>query len=732
MKTAKLLKITALVLLITLIFIILGSVFAVFLITKDVNLQKYDLEATAQDIKMYDDSGLEIAYPEKYKIECAYEDISPYIVNAFVALEDKRFFSHRGLDYRRIVKAVINNIKAGYFKEGGSTITQQLAKNAILTNEKSLIRKLKEAKLAVQIEKRYSKEQILEMYLNTIYFGHSLYGVNAACKRLFLKSPDSVTLSEAAILAGIVKNPKRNSPLNNVENALERRNLVLRLMSEQGYINESEMENALNEGYTAPEEPNAETDLSYSAAAIKEAAEKLGISEKQLITGGYSVYTYMDRSLQRAASQLISNPAYDAENADRLILAADNISGGIKAYSSTMSLDPNEFRRQPASAIKPVIAYAPAFESGKFSPATPLLDEPTVFDGYAPDNYKNSYLGWINVEKAAMSSSNVCALKLVSETGLDYCMNIASKTGLTFDSRDSLAAALGGMTYGVTPAEISEAYMCLASGGVHKNAVFVKRIEKNGVTVYRNITSETRVLSRESAYLVTDILKSTAKSGTAKKLAAVKGEIAAKTGTNGDKNGNSDAWCMSYNAAVTVCAWYGARGGKSMPLSVTGGGLPALISAKIYSAEPLSEGSVFEVPGGIIYADIDEYSYSANHSLLLAGVNTPYEYRKSAIFSEKHLPGVSDYFDKPLPDDFEVFYGDGEVVISFTASDRFVYRLTDLTGAEIMRIPPDSGKKEISLYEYGFGIYGYRIEAVTEDGVSVATSPPKLAFIYSL
>ena len=232
MKGSKIIKITALVLLISIVFIILGGIIFAVIVTKDINLNKNELEVYAAETKFNDVGGNRIMLPQEYKIVTPISEISPYIVYAFVALEDKRFYTHHGLDYRRIVGAMINNIKAGYMKEGGSTITQQLAKNAILTNEKSLVRKLKEAKLARQIEKRYSKDEIMEMYLNTIYFGHSLYGVRSATERLFGKSPNDVSLSEAAILAGIVKNPKRNSPLNSVENALERRDLVLKLMKD--------------------------------------------------------------------------------------------------------------------------------------------------------------------------------------------------------------------------------------------------------------------------------------------------------------------------------------------------------------------------------------------------------------------------------------------------------------------------------------------------------------------
>ena len=328
MKAKKALKITALVLLISFVFIILGGVIFYVIVTKDINLNKNELEVYAEETKFTDVCGDPITLPAEYKIVAPLNEISPHIVNAFVALEDKRFYSHHGLDYRRIAGALINNIKAGYMKEGGSTITQQLAKNAILTNEKSIVRKLKEAKLAKQIEKRYSKDQIMEMYLNTIYFGHSLYGVRAATERLFDKKPSDVSLSEAAILAGIVKNPKKNSPLNSVENALERRDLVLKLMKDQGYIDENEYNAAVAEGYSEPDTTASDNPyLKYAESAAEEAADILGISEKSLFTGGYVVNTYLDSELQRNVYEIRNGESFSTDGVTSTELIADNRSG---------------------------------------------------------------------------------------------------------------------------------------------------------------------------------------------------------------------------------------------------------------------------------------------------------------------------------------------------------------------------------------------------------------------
>ena len=726
MKGSKIIKITALVLLISIVFIILGGIIFAVIVTKDINLNKNELEVYAAETKFNDVGGNRIMLPQEYKIVTPISEISPYIVNAFVALEDKRFYTHHGLDYRRIVGAMINNIKAGYMKEGGSTITQQLAKNAILTNEKSLVRKLKEAKLARQIEKRYSKDEIMEMYLNTIYFGHSLYGVRSATERLFGKSPKDVSVSEAAILAGIVKNPKRNSPLNSVENALERRDLVLKLMKEQGYIGDDEYNSAVSEGYTEPTVLSADSEyLKYAESAAEEAAKILGISEKALLTGGFTVNTYMNADIQKSVYNIRNDKNLKVSEANSTELIAENLTGGIIAYDSDVSYNPMEFRRSPGSTLKPFMAYLPALESGKYSPISPILDEKTVFGDYSPKNYQNIYSGWCSINDAVISSANVPAVKLASEFGIDHVRNFAEKFGLSFNSKDGLSAVLGGMTDGVTVTELGEAYMTLASGGVHKELTFVKSIEKNGEIIYMHNPESTRVISAESAYLMTFMLENAAKKGTAKKLSSI-GCIAAKTGTNGDDTANYDAWCASYTPEYTSISTYF---GKAMPLSVTGGGMPTMLTLKIMQTLPVSS-EEFTVPEGVTYADIDGYLYDNSHMLKLASENTPYEYRKSAIFSEKFIPEPSDYFNDPLPTDFDLKRGDGELILSFTAGDKFIIKVTDLNRNEIYRAQPGAGFVELAIPETAVGIVGYKLSAETSDGVFIAETNPKLAFIF--
>lgn len=730
MKTAgKIVKITAIVLSISLILIILGGAIYAIFATKDVNIDKNGLVLSTNNLTIYDAGDNEIEFDSKLVRSVEYEDISPYVINAFVALEDKRFFEHNGLDYIRIVGAGINNIKAGYFKEGGSTITQQLAKNVVLTHDKTIERKLEEAKLAIQIENMYSKEEIITMYLNSIYFGHSLYGIASASERLFNKKTDELTVSESAMLAGIVKNPLKNSPLNSVENAIERRNLVLKLMFEQGYISESECESATAEAYSPPpEKEKSSMRNAYPYAVIDEACGILGISEKELITGGYTIKTYCNSHYQSVCESICTNDNLKSSDEDRMILLADNNSYGIVAYCSGIAGSPFSFRRQPASVIKPIIAYAPALELGYFAPGSPILDEKCDFDGYSPQNYKNRYSGWITIREALINSSNVPAVKLMQKVGVKNAISVAENFGLEFDKNDGLASSLGGMTYGVTPIEITRAYCALANGGISAPLTFISEItDSDNKTVYSHNVSAVRAVSEETAYLITDMLKDCARYGTAKKLAKFDYELCAKTGTNGTSDGNSDAWCLSYTSNYSLCVWYGAQNGANMSTNVTGGSYPAMASRYVWESIPAPD--CFDVPDGVISADIDTYARQNSHIMKLAGENTPMYYRKSELMNAKYAPDYSDYFDNALPNDFSVQYADNEIIISLTASDKFIYKIYERTDGAVADIQKGVGLAEFAL-PTSFGLKCYYVEAYTSDGIKVAESKPRYIIVW--
>lgn len=646
---------------------------------------KLDAEAVIAEraqVVFYDSSGKITEYSTLSRY-VKYEDIGTDIINSFVALEDKRFFNHHGVDYYRTAGALVKNIKAGGYKEGGSTITQQLAKNTMLSSEKTIVRKIKEMKLAKDIEKNYSKEEILEMYLNAIYFGNGVYGIDSACKYYFDKKPSEVGIAESAILAGIVKSPQNYSPVNNPEKAKERMNLVLKLMYEQDYISETEYAQAKNYVYIKPENDDYSP---YFGNVISQASDELGISETELIKSPYKIYTYYDPVIQEKLTSLISSGEFytqcvNGQTAYTSITIADNKTGGISAYFSNKKYDVFSLRRQPGSAIKPIAVYAPALNSYVITPADIVVDEPKNFSGYSPKNYGDVYIGLTDVETAVKKSINTVAVEIYNKMNRDYCLDFINKAGITTEKEDSnLALSLGGMTKGTTPVELCEAYLCLANGGYHTECGFIKEIrdEKNRILYRKNDLNE-KIMNEDAAFLMTDMLIKTVQDGTANKLSCLPYAVAAKTGTVDGVNGyNSDAWCVSYNDNFTLCAWYGGENYASENnISVTGGGLPALVSAQVYKILPYTQTKrkITTAPANVVELETDLYARENDGKVCLVNPLTPSYYRKSYNFSIKNAPEeYSPYFLMP-EQIFNAEYADGEVTLQFLCNPQYEYRV---------------------------------------------------------
>lgn len=657
-----------------------GTVFAgIYFSAK---LDKDAVIAERAQVVFFDKNGNQTDYSSLARY-VNYEDINSNIINSFVALEDKRFFNHGGVDFYRTAGALINNLKAGRYKEGGSTITQQLAKNTMLSSEKTIVRKIKEMKLARDIEKNYTKEQILEMYLNAIYFGNGVYGIDSACKYYYDKAPSEIGIAESAILAGIVKSPQNYSPVNNPDKCYERMRLVLRLLKEQGYISESEYEKECDYVYVKPEKDGYSP---YFANVISQAADELGISEIELIKSPYSIYTYYDQVIQKKIEALLAGGDYYAEcingqNAYTSVVVADNVTGGINAFYSNKKYDVFTLRRQPGSAIKPIAVYSPALNSYMITPADLVIDEPKDFDGYRPKNYGDVYLGATDVETAVKKSINTVAVEIYNKMNRQYCLDFINKCGITTEKEDGdLALSLGGMTKGTTPVELCEAYLCLANGGYHNDCGFIKEIrdEKNRIIFRKNDVKE-KVMNEDAAFLMTDMLIKTTIDGTAKKLSVLPFPIAAKTGTvNGSNGNNSDAWCVSYNDNYTLCVWYG--GEDLQPennVTATGGGLPAMVSAEIYKLLPMTPcvKKITSAPANVVELETDLYARQSDGKVCLVNPLTPSYYRKSYNFSIKNAPEeYSPYF--VLPEQvFSAEVIDGEIILKFTYNPQFEYRI---------------------------------------------------------
>lgn len=624
-------------------------------------------------IEVYDKENKPIKeFNEINKQYANIENLSDTTKNAFISIEDKSFYSHSGVNYKRMVKALINDVKARKLKEGASTITQQLVKNTQLTSDKTVERKIKEIALAQKLEKRYSKDEILEKYLNIIYFGNNCYGIESASNYYFSKSAKDLSSSEAATLAAIIKSPAKYSPTKNSDNCLKRRNLVLSEMYKDNFIQADEYNLAINKplSLTINEKPKNKLN-SYSQSAIDEAVSILKIPAKKIALKGYKIYTYQDQEKQNALTNAIDIEGLDCNSAAVVI---DNNNHTVQAYVGSSNYKILDAKRQPGSCIKPVLVYAPALNEDIIYPCTPLLDEKTTISDYTPKNIGDVYRGYISAREALSKSINIPSVKVLSYVGIDKAKSYAEDMGFVFDEKDdSYSLALGGMTYGVNLVQLASSYSTFANGGKFAPAKFVSFItDKNNKLVYVNKPHEKQVLREDASYLITDMLKTCAKSGTAKKLASLNKEIAAKTGTVGKSNSkqNLDAWNVSYTKDQTICVWLGNL--DNSPISYAGGNQPTEIARRYFSQ--VEDNSHFSVPSSIVEKDIDATELYENHRIVLAGNSTPERYTQKELFSRFNLPtDISNKFVNMEKQSFKGKVNGSNAEIEFDAKNYITY-----------------------------------------------------------
>ncbi|WP_164985149.1 transglycosylase domain-containing protein [Ammoniphilus sp. CFH 90114] len=503
-----------------------------------------------------------------------YQEIPPIIVSAFVNVEDERFFTHQGLDPIAIARALYKDIRAGSKVEGASTITQQLAKNVYLTHEKSIWRKTKEAIIAVNLEQNYSKEQILEFYLNEIYFGDAVYGIKSAARYYFGKDDlNDLTLAEVATLAALPKAPNNYSPLKNYEKSLERRKVVLALMERNGSITKEEREAAANEELQLVGAGKGDQAIrAYVDYVLKEAQERFDLTENQLYRGGYQIYTEMDSKAQNAMIKAFDNPALfpkskskDPVQAGMVIM--DPHTGGVVAMMGgreyvTKGLNRALTKRSPGSTFKPLAVYAPALEKG-WNPYDMLKDEKMTFSGgYSPSNWNgDGYLGQVSMYDALKRSKNVPAVWLLNEIGIETSFRYLDRFGIAYDKQQDrqLGIALGGLTHGATPMEMAAAYSAFANNGVviEPHAI-VKIQDRDGALLQKDVATST-VVTEQTAYYMTKMLQAAVNEGTGKS-AKMNRPVAGKTGTTqmeGTKGGNRDAWFVGYTPEYVGAIWMG-------------------------------------------------------------------------------------------------------------------------------------------------------------------------------
>ena len=613
-------------------------------------------------------------------------ELQPSTVYAFISAEDARFFEHEGVDIIRIAGAIVADIKAGSYVQGASTISQQLIKLSHLTSEKTISRKAEEAALAYEMERQYSKEDILEMYLNYVYFGGGYYGIEAAAKGYFGVHASDLTLDQSAMLAGILKSPSGYAPHINYAASINRRNNILRLMRDYGYITDDEKKQASAGRPTILHDKNEEYSGYYTDAVTKSAAALMGITVDELIRGGYSIYSAMDSDIQHYCEEMFKNgELFPAEDSEAAIVVLEPSTGmvvamvGGRSYTGGISFNrATDIRRQPGSVIKPVIAYAPAFEYLNYTAADMILDEETTFADYTPSNYGNKYYGWVTVREAVTKSLNVPAVKTLSAVGVYRAKDFAKRCGIEFDDKDdSLALALGGFTYGVSPLQIAGAYSCFASGGIYNTPTLIKKItDRNGLTVYEYRQDSRRVMSEANAYILTSMLKSVVTEGTGHRLNTLDIPIAGKTGTVGLANGNRDAWMAGYTPEYTAVVWQGYDSDRLglLPSSATGGTYPALMLYELFNhIYPDGRSGDFERPESVKQYSIDAKTLKKQHKVVLANAMTPQSSRVTEYFTEETAPeDVSGYWAVPgSAQNLLAVREEGGVMVSFDCPDDF-------------------------------------------------------------
>ena len=511
------------------------------------------------------------------------KDIPDNLKKALIATEDKNFYRHHGYDISGLARSTVQNVIAGRVVQGASTITQQLARVLFLNNERTFDRKLKELFIAARIEKTISKDQILEMYMNSVYLGAGAYGVEGASQIYFDKHLKDCTLAELALIAGLPQAPSVYNPFNNMDLAVKRRDQVLMRMYKMRYITKDEYEKAKKEKVKLGKVPQYYTTnrAPYFCDYVMKELEKLGFDETEISNGGYKIVTTLDYKAQKAADEAISRNlrgwGLNGDNNQAAVFSFSPVDGKILVYSGGRDYSKSQYDRvtqavrPPGSAFKPIV-YAAAMEKG-ITPNTMIEDKPIKIGQWSPRNYGNRYRGKIPVYMALTVSSNVCAARIIKEVGIRSVIQIARVLGIETPLEYDYTIALG--SNGVKLFEFTRAYGAFANGGFVVQPYAIERVETSrGKVIYSAPkTKISHQLSMNTAAEMTAMMKSVMTNGTGR-AASIGKPAAGKTGTTDD---NKDAYFMGYTPNIVTGVWVGNDDNTVMNKSIQGGTVPALI-----------------------------------------------------------------------------------------------------------------------------------------------------------
>jgi penicillin-binding protein 1A len=571
--------------------IIAGVGFAFFSLPRTDNLENLTMKAATQ---VFDVNGQPVAKLfEENRTVVTLSNMSPYVPQAIIANEDVRFYYHFGVDPIGILRAVWVNLRYGEVVEGGSTITQQLARDMFLTQERTLSRKIKEALLALVIERKFSKAEILQAYLNQVYFGEGAYGIEAASQVYYGKHAAALTLAESAMLAGLPRGPNIFSPYVNPQAALKRRGTVLQGLVNAGNITQAQADAAQREPVTPTGRKRREVQASYFLDYVaKELVGRYGAN--RVYKGGLKVYTTLDLRLQQAAEAVLGKQ-------QGAVLVLDPKSGHIRAMVGGRNYEESQINRviaevrQPGSAFKPFV-YTAALGQG-MAENTLIVDSPVNIGGYSPQNYDKKFRGPVTMKKAVRQSVNVAAVKMGRHVGMGNVLNLARSLGITtlVPEDDNLASALGGLTHGVNLLELCTAYTPFANEGVLSRPLAVIRVlDENDRVLEEGRTAQQSVLSPQVAYIITDILRAVVQDGTATP-ANIGRPQAGKTGTT---DNYETAWFIGYTPDLLAGIFIGND--DRTPVGISGTEVSALWGQMMSKAVAGTKATDFPVPPGVV------------------------------------------------------------------------------------------------------------------------------------
>nr|WP_116192460.1 PBP1A family penicillin-binding protein [Paenibacillus taihuensis] len=583
-------------------------------------VQALPASAISQTSQMLDAQGhvIDTFHAGENRQSVPLKEISPYLLEATLAIEDQRFYEHIGFDLKGMARAAVVNVEHLSRKQGASTLTQQLARNLYLTHERTWSRKLKEAMYTIQLEMHYSKDEILALYLNEIYYGHGAYGAEAASELYFGKHVSELTLAESAMLAGIPKGPKYYSPYMDMKNAKDRQRTILQTMADQGIIQQSDAKAAGAELLTFV--PLGTSKASGMAPYFRDyiryiAVDKLGIDERTLSEGGIRIFTTLDPVAQHAAEEAVANGIPEDSQQQAALISIDPRTGYIKAMVGGRDYKTNQYNRvfaktrQPGSSFKPIL-YLTALQQGVMTPMSKFKSAPTIFtydEGrktYSPSNYNSKYVGdYIDMRQAIASSDNIYAVNSIMTVGPEKVIDMAHKLGIVSPMQPVPSLALG--TFPISPMEMASAFSTLANGGIRMEPTAILRIEDSkGEVLYEAKPASYSVVDAAHAYVLTSLMESVFDTGgTAGRVSAmIKRPVAGKTGTTA-----TDAWLVGYTPELSTAVWVGYDKGRKLTQTEARRAAPIFAN---YTEAALSAvpPKIFPLPDGVVSVYIDPSS----------------------------------------------------------------------------------------------------------------------------